>query len=165
MNPKAVYNGEIVANIMKENGLEIGFSIYSKHHLRYLGIPLSNTIGASLDNIIGYVNGFARARAISKIKLEEKEYKPTYQDIYNDLYIRDKALYLVGIYKSFIDLLNKDDIPDQLMYDIKESITVLSMYDGDEEDAKHLPFYINEINRISKDLNLDWLIHFEIKEN
>lgn len=164
MSYTAVYKGEIVANIMKENGLEIGFSIFSKHHLRYLGIPLPNTIGASLDNIIGYVNGFARARAISKIKLEEKD-TTTYQNIYNDLCVRDKARYLVGIYKSFIDLLNKDDISDQLMYDIKESITVLSMYDGDEEDAKHLPFYINEINRISKDLNLDWLIHFEIKEN
>ena len=157
-------NMDILKSVMEEYDIELGFSLFSKHHLKFNGIPLPHTIGYNLDFIIGYIEGFVRSALINKMETPKKSER-TVINIFNGLTTIEKIRYLIRVYTSFIDILGKENIPDHCMLEIKESIATLSLYDGDDEDTKYIPFYVNEVNEIAKALNLDWLIHLELKED
>ena len=156
-------NINILKSVMEEYDIELGFSPFSKHYLKFNGIPLPHTIGYNLDFIIGYIEGFVRAALMNKME-KPKKTERTNAYIFNNLHSTiEKTHYLIKVYESFIDILGKENIPDRYMYEIKDSIAILSMYDG---DTKNISFYVNdEVNEIAKALNLDWLIHLELKED
>ena len=89
-------NINILKSVMEEYDIELGFSLFSKHHLKFNGIPLPHTIGCNLDFIIGYIKGFARSALMNKMEMPKKSER-TVINIFNRLTTIENTRSLINV--------------------------------------------------------------------